>query len=521
MTKIIAVTLVIAIAAFACLSCGDDSETPGPSRTPAPARPADPLAIAGAVTLVAADAGDAAAALAAGDFNGDGEIDVAYGAAFSDGPDNGRIDGGEVLVFLGPFELGETRDAGAGGHDAIVYGGDAGDQAGRALDAGDLNGDGIDDIIIGAPFGDGPVNATMDSGEVSVVVGSPDLGGSRTTVDLGEESDLLIGGPVTGALTGFSLAIGNLNSDEFADVVVSSFKAEGPGGVAEAGMADVIYGSASLPPLLNRSEQEADATVYGPSEGAWLGESVSVGDFDGDGLDDLALPAPFAPTLAGEEAGGRVAVVLSPLPPLLNLAEEDPDYIVYGADSGDQLGHSSATGDVDGDGRDDLLLGAVSSSGAGNAVDLAGEAVLVLGASLRDPIDVASGAQDAIAYGTAPTDRLGRSVALGDVDGDALADLLLGLPGADAVNPPLVDSGAVYLVPGGSGLPMVIELGEHGRVHFGSDAGDQLSNGVEGRRPLVAADVDGDSRDEILVSSSHGGGDDDAGVAYILFASPQ
>ena len=507
------------LAAFALLAltyaaCGDDSPS-GPESTPAGVAPI--LAPENVVTLYGADEGDAAAGIATGDVNGDGEIDVLLGAAFADGPDNEREGAGEVLVFLGPFEPDETRDAGEGEHDAVIYGADPHDQTGRAIASADVNGDGVDDIIIGAPSAEGIDNRRPAGGEVIIVFGSSEIGDTVTTIDLAEGGDVIIGGPSLGALAGFSLATGDLNGDDVADIVIGSFHASGPGGLSSAGAVHVIYGGGDIPPIIDLGSEPADVTVYGPAPEAWLGEHVATGDLNGDGLDDLILSATFAPTRSGEDAGGQVAIILSPADAEINLATTEPDYIIYGADSGDQLGHSVATGDVNGDGLADVLLGAVSSDGRADEVRLAGEAALVLGASLRAQIDVAAGEADVLIHGLTTEDRLGRSVAIGDVDGDGFADLILGAPGADSLVPSLVDAGALYLARGGVALSGAIDLAASSEALFGTEAGHQMTSGVQGRPALHAADINGNGRDEIIVSSSHGGLRDGAGEARIIF----
>src|SRR3989337_737083 len=102
-------------------------------------------------------------------------------AAKADGPDSGRPDAGEVYVFFGPFSGGETRDAAAEEQSLTIYGANEGDEAGRSLGAGDLNGDEIDDLVIGSPFADGPDRTRLDAGGAHVLYGSPSL---PPTIDL-------------------------------------------------------------------------------------------------------------------------------------------------------------------------------------------------------------------------------------------------------------------------------------------------------------------------------------------------
>lgn len=497
-------TFLVALVTAAVISCGDDGDQRAPSLTPVTEGQA--LAVDGSVTLAAADPDDGPAGIATGDFNGDGEVDVAIGAAFADGPDNELEDAGEVLVFLGPFTTGERRDAGADEHDAVIYGASADDEAGRAVASGDVNGDGIDDIVIGVPFGDGAGDLLLEAGDVAVVLGSRELGGTHSAVDLSDEADMYIYGAEFTSFAGFSLATGNINGDEFADIVIGSFHETGRTDLmTEVGAVHVVYSSADPPFEIDLTREPADATVRGPGTHAWLGEYLTTGDVDGDGLDDLVLSATFAFAADEEEQPGSVFVVLSPPPAELDLSLEPADHVIHGADTGDQIGHSSATGDVDGDGRDDLLLGAVSADGEDNAQRLAGEAALVLGASLQAEVDVGAGQADSVIYGLQPEDRLGRSVAIGDLDGDGFADLVLGVPGAESLLPAMSDTGALYVVPGGAEWPPVVDLRESGRAYQGQTEGAELANSVQGRPSIATADLDGDGGDELIVASPRTG----------------
>ncbi len=518
--------LVLTVLAVAACSGGDDDDaSPGPSGTATVSThaTAKELPVDGTVTLYAADAADTGSALAAGDFNGDGAMDVLYAAAFGDGPNNERADAGEAYVFLGPFERGETRDAAKGEQDLTVYGADPGDQLGRAAAAGDVNGDGIDDIILGAPFADGPAGERTDAGEVYIVYGSGALGADVSAIDLRDGAPLTVYGATAGDLAGFAVAAARLNADAADDLIIGAFWAGGPGDErTHAGEVYAVFGGPDRSSAVDIAGGQQDVTVYGAAADDRLGEGVAAGDVNGDGVDDLVLPAPFATSLAGQPAAGRTYVIYSPPPPSTDLAGDKVDAVIYGMDDGDQLGHVTAAGDVDGDGWDDILLTAVSADGPGNTVDLAGEAVLVLAKSIAAEVDVADGGGDTVIYGADKEDRLGRSAALGDLDGDGRKDLLLGAPGGAGPREATATAGEVYVVAGRE-VQATVELPEGALVYYGTEAGDNLASEIFGRLPLQTADMDGDGREEILAAAATadgpGGGRKDCGKALVIFVS--
>jgi hypothetical protein len=480
------------------------------------------LPVENTVIFYAADAGDHGSSLATGDFNDDGAMDVVFAAAFADGSDNGRPDSGEAYVFLGPFRPGEGRDASAGDQALTIFGGDEGDQAGRAVSAGDFSGDGVDDIVLGAPFGDGPTDDREDAGEVHVIFGSRDLGSVVRVIDLQIGADLSVYGRASHNFAGFALTTAEINDDASADLVIGAFWGSGPdGNRTQAGEVYALFGSGQRTGVVDIAANQPDASVYGAASFDRLGETVGAGDVDLDGLDDLVLPAPFAASASGLSAAGRTYIIHSPPPARTDLAVDPVDAVIYGADEGDQLGHAVATGDVSGDGLADVLVTAVSADGPENAVDLSGEAVLVAGESLSLEVDVARGAARTIVYGANALDRLGRSATLSDLDGDQIAELLLGAPGGAGLGEASPDAGEIYVIPAPS--PTFIRLPGEAFVYYGGNPGDALSSGVFGRPSLASADLNGDGRKEILVASPNADGPDrtrlDCGEARILFTS--
>jgi hypothetical protein len=511
-------TAVCLLLLLSLAACGGG----GPSRTasPSPTRAAA-FRESGRVTLYGADPGDNADAIISGDFNGDGDADLLFAAAFADGPDNARLDAGEAYVFLGPFVPGATLDAAAAQYNTVIYGAAAGDHLGRAAASGDFNGDGISDIALAAPNGDAD-RARVDAGIVYVVFGSRGLGRDTTSIDLATApADVTALGAAAGDLTGFTLASADLDGDGRTDLLAGAFLSDGlSGDRPDSGAVYAVYG-AHMSPHMDFAAGEQDVTVYGADAGDRLGEEIGAGDVNGDGHPDLIAAATFADGPKNDrEAAGEVHVLLSPLPPGLDLATASSDLTVLGADPGDQLGHSLAIGDTNGDGAGDLWMGAVSADGPENGADLEGEVRLVLGARNLPPlIDTTAGPGAALIYGPGAKARLGRSAASGDFNGDGLADLLIATPDVQDRH------GSVYIILGRSDTSEYPQSAADADFALtGLDAGDILGHESFGMPPVGAVDLNGDGRAEMLASAPAGDGPrndrTDAGEAYAVFLRP-
>lgn len=511
--------------------------TPAPVSTPTPTlgnatprpvptlEPVTPVTLGDRVTFYGEAAGDGAMGLAVGDFNGDGVPDVALSAAFADGPDGSRPDSGRAYIFFGPFTPGEARDAALGQQDATIMGAGEGDQLGRAVAAADLNGDGVDDLILGAPFADDPTGQRAEVGVAYVLFGSPSW---PAVVDLAERpADVAVIGTSEKSLAGFSLATADLNGDGVADLVVGAFWADGlDGSRPDSGEAYVVYGSAALPATIDLARGEQDVTVYGGAADDRLTEGLAVGDVNGDGVGDLVIAGTFAAGPEGDRPkAGEVYVIFGGrLDSAYDLAERPADIIIRGSDEGDQIGHSIAVGDFDGDGFDDLLLGAVSADGPGNRVDLAGEAYLVFGAAAPPAvIDTLQGEEPLRIYGSGQGHRLGRSAAMGDLNGDGRMSLLVAATGAPSLDGTRPEAGNVYVIHGRPAVSGVLDLAVQpvDIVIEGLNPGDVLGVNTFSKPPLLTADMNGDRLADILVSARGAGPAGDrpgAGEAYILFA---
>ena len=426
---------------------------------------------------------------AAGDANGDGYGDLIIGA-FHNG--DGGLEAGKVYLLHGP--LFGTYQLGAA--DAAMIGEAAGDEAGLCVaGGGDLNGDGFDDVLIGAT---GEDTGASDAGAVYVVhapiVGDLDLS-SATAKLTGEAADDYLG---------FSVAMaGDVDGDGNEDFLTGA-RSNDEGGLG-AGKAYLFYG----PVFGTMAASAADATFLGEAADNLAGGRVATaGDVNLDGFDDIVIGAHTNSEVA--HWAGKSYLFFGPLSGDLDLGSADAEFL--GEEANDLAGiRIAAAGDFDLDGDGDIVIAANTNDEGGNG---AGKVYVV-----RSPF---SGAYD---LGEADTAFLGEVIpsqenigsALaggGDADGDGYPDLLIGSYNSDEFG---VDAGEAYLLYGP-------QMGAHsvtvaGANFSGEVAGDKLT----GTRGLVfAGDVNGDGYDDILISAPYN--DEvgtDAGKAYLFYGGAQ
>ncbi|UCH87251.1 MAG: FG-GAP repeat protein [Dehalococcoidia bacterium] len=541
--------LIALLVALAGCGGGDEGE-PSPSATvtpvsgtPGPAPSTIDLATTAAdLTVFGGDADDYLAdrfSLAQGDFNSDGIDDILVGAPKASGLDNARKNAGEAYVIFGSSDLGGTVDIAEGQHDFTVIGTKAGDNLGFVVASGDVNGDGIDDILVGARFASGLEGGfegglegglesiPANSGEAYVVFGSPDLSGTVDTA-LGEQ-DFTVKGAHGSDFLGYALAAGDVNGDGVDDIIVAAPGADGPDNARSgAGEAYVVFGSPELTGTIDVGQEQQDFTILGAVPDDFLANFAASGDVNGDGIDDILLGTHMADGPEGQRTDGGVAYVIfgsSELKGTVDLASGEGFLPIWGADASDWLGFVLTAADVDGDGVDDLLVSARNADGLGNSRNNAGEVYVIFGsAGLPSKIDIAEEMQDVTLIGSDPNYLFGHSLASGDVNGDGLADVLVGAPAANGRE----KAGQVLLFLSPAQWPVTVDAalgqqqvsvpGQQELTIVGAEPQDELGFSV------ASGDVNGDGRDDIIGGALLADGPDnarpDAGEVHVIFGTP-
>ena len=389
-----------------------------------------------------------------GDLDGDGYDDLILGAWLADGIRNQRPRSGEVYIFFGrpgPPQEGEAF------HPSVIYGGRPGDRIGSALDTGDFNGDGIDDFLLGARYANGPADSLRHRcGEVFLYLGNSS-GENREVVDLRDGADMIIFGESSGDRFGRRIVVEDFDGDGREDMLIAAIGADAKmGEVPDAGAVYIVYGAprSELEGVVDVMESDFPI-LQGLDESDGLGGAVTTGDWNGDGVPDLVLGCAFADGPAnGRTNAGETYVLLGRAGMRYEgsrLIAGGSELTIYGGDAYDGAGISVAMGDMDGDGIDDIAVGANLADGPVNGRDKCGETYVLFGnRSIRkgQTIDLIY-PPDILVLGGEKGDQLGSVLHMADLNGDSYDDLIVSSLLNDGPGGQREDAGMLYVVLGG------------------------------------------------------------------------
>jgi hypothetical protein len=391
------------------------------------------------------------------DIDNDDIGDLVVGAP---GDSTEGFSAGKVMIYLGDSIKSDPD---------IEICGSAGERFGFAVArAGDVNYDGRDDLIVGAPSND---SGGLNVGTAYIFFGVDDIGDLPTSAS---DADVVIQGEDDRGQLGYSVSTaGDANLDGFDDVLIGA-------PFAGAGQASLFYGGTSM-------DGTADVTFTGSTDGDWFGYAVAGGlNLDGAAQPDIAVGAP-----ASSSKKGAVQVILGPVkssPKIVTLT-------LTSASVGDLFGSSLAVLDYNDDIYGDVAVGAPKA-------DDVGLVNIYYGSALAGKFDRTSDVGLSVGE---PGDMFGQSIASGNPRTDGVDDLVVGAPMNDTGG---IDAGRAYVFYGNDSADSVPDV-----VVQGDEAGACFGHWVA-TGEVSSADYNADLAADFAVGSPYSGASSE-GAAYL------
>jgi len=423
-----------------------------------------------------------------GSFNSDPYSDFVSGSPAAGGG------AGEAVLVLGESYSVLSPPSSISGFANVV--GTSGDALGSSVDLGDINGDGYDDMLIGAPGSSSSV--TPPAGDVYVFFGGPVLSSGNWPL---AAADIHFSGvsPGTERCGVAVAALGDINNDGLGDLGFSCPWYQVSPGIA-AGRTAVFFGRNNWDG--SYSVEDADIQILGSFDDLYSGQALLGGvDMNGDGYDEIVIGSPNF-----DAGSGRIGVALgratASWPETLVLGYLDR---VYHANLSQVqgLGGSLAAGDVDGDAWGDILVGAP------NFILDKGAVALLRGAPTLPASSYFWSLAQFYVSGYVYGDAAGNDAALVDLDGDGLDELVVPTPGFDGAtgpdqgrcvifNSPLTDFSGVHLVTEGDAEILGLSTGDY----FGGAL-------------TYLPDFNGDGNPDVAIAAPHSGTNDNGSVVIV------
>lgn len=423
-----------------------------------------------------------------------------------------------VLILAADGAHSDAQQMEASARALVIYGATGGEYFGRPILAVDLDGDGADDLVVGADRWsfDGGARPTL-----YVFQGGRSLLGRGEVALATESADVVILGDTGSDNLASSLAAGDINGDGFQDLIATDSTLTVSGRV-RAGAAFVLFGDGDFfgKATYDLALGDWDLKILGAAAGDDLGgdnllggmlsTGVASGDLNGDGVDDIALGAHLADA-NGRSDSGKVYIIFgdSGLTSgmTIDLASQ-ADVTILANETINEFGSALAIGDINADGIADLIAG--YHYGSSGTFTSEGRVYGFYGrSSFPSTINLASVNPDVRILGASEDDELGERVAVSDLDGDGVLDLIATAGGWNA------DAGAVYGFFGRSGFPSLISLSSQSPDFFvqGQDVGNAIGS------TLIAGDFNGDGIGDFMFSARDGErpGRNAEGRTFIIF----